>query len=454
MSSPLDACERVTALRRNLRDLYRERRADHQFHRQVTSRDVDVDPDAPQHVICVVVDALRADAVTPETMPFLSGFDGGAAVSPSTWTFPAVTSLLTGQYPHTHGSMRDSDTFDVSVADMTGLPDPVDGPTLSTRLATAGYDTYGAFGFIVPFLALSGQFETNKLYDDATAERLLADHRDWFADRRGERTFSYLHLADLHEPVDPPEAYWETHDVAELDGIRGWRHEDVVEPSPTVERYRRHRRRLYRAAVEYVDNRLSMHLRRMTDLLDDVAVVVVGDHGEAFWEHAAFHADKFADPRPAYCVGHGGAPYEAMTRVPLCVEGLDATVDGRPSSLIDVAPTVASATGVDLPDCDGMSLDDRGADGDDRVLLTEGTRYGYEKKAAYGRAGGDRWKLVVSHGDDVEIGFALPEECPRELPDSVASQLRSALPSWPDDTPGEHDTSRAVERQLEQLGYQ
>ncbi|SFS98798.1 hypothetical protein [Halostagnicola kamekurae] len=26
-------------------------------------------------------------------------------------------------------------------------------------------------------------------------------------------------------------------------------------------------------------------------------------------------------PRPAYCVGYGGAPYEAMIRVLLCVDG-------------------------------------------------------------------------------------------------------------------------------------
>lgn len=175
-------------------------------------------------------------------------------------------------------------------------------------------------------------------------------------------------MADLHEPIDPPRDYWQTHGVSEVPDVRRWRFEDVTEATPTVERYRRNRQGLYEATVEYVDNRLEAYHRCVTDLLDDVAFVMVGDHGEGFWEQAAFHAERFADPRPAYYVGHGGAPYEAITRVPLLVDGLDGTSEDL-RSLVDVAPTLSRATGVDLPACGGVPLDERAAD---RVLLTEG----------------------------------------------------------------------------------
>ncbi|WP_254546574.1 sulfatase-like hydrolase/transferase [Halomarina pelagica] len=465
---PDGAIDRAAGIWTALGNRRRERRADRRFAaRERPEREPA--PDAPQHVVCVVVDALRADALDGDGTPFLSGLSGGDAISTSTWTFPAIASLMSGRYPHDHGAMRRSDSFADSVEDVTGLPEPIpdDEPLLSDALAGAGYRTYGAFGFVVPFLALRGRFETHALYEDAPAARLLADHAAWLADHREERTFSYLHLADCHEPVDPPAGYWEAHGVADLPGIRGWRHEDVVEPTPTVERFRRHRRRLYDAAVEYVDNRLSAHHNRVSDLAGgDVALAVVGDHGEGFWERAAFHAEHFADPRPAHCVGHGGAPYEAVVRVPVRTAGLGvarADADGcgnereRLTSLLDAAPTIAEVVGVDLPDAPdavplGRSIPD------ERVVLVEGVRYGYEKKAAYVRGGEQTWKRLVSRGDDVDTTIELPGAVHRPPPEAIGRRLRDALPSWPGENrtrPGRTDgeLSSDLERRLDRLGY-
>lgn len=280
-------------------DRCRERRADRAFRERPTPT-ATAGPDAPDHVVVAVVDCLRADALDAPT-PFLDGLDGRDAVTPSTWTFPAVTSLLTGRYPHGHGAIRRTDDFESSVADVTGLPPQSRAPTVSERFAAAGYDTYGGFGMVVPFLALSGRFRTHRLHDDAPADRVLGEHLSWLRERRDGRTFSYLHLADLHEPVDPPPEYRRARGVdASIPGLPGWRHEDVVADTPAVERYRDHRRRLYRAAVEYVDNRLAAYHRRASDLAGDLATVVVGDHGEGFWERAAHAAANFADSRPAY----------------------------------------------------------------------------------------------------------------------------------------------------------
>ncbi|MFC6824408.1 sulfatase-like hydrolase/transferase [Halopelagius fulvigenes] len=451
----------------------RERRADRAFGERDAGVTSSLSADAPDHVVVVVVDALRADALDSDLTPFLSSLSGTDAVAPATWTYPSVTSLLSGRYPHDHRAIRRSDAFENSVADITGLPPQSDAPLVADHLDAAGYDTYGAFGFVVPFLALRGRFARHRLYDDADAHRLLSDHAAWLADRRDGRTFSYLHLSDLHEPVEPPRAYADEHDVdLSIPDIEGWDHEDVVDATPTVERYRRHRRRLYDAAVEYADNRLAAHYRRITDLAGDVAFVVTGDHGEGFWERARFHADHFADPRPAYCVGHGGAPYEAITRVPVRVAGFDLAGADRPTSLVDIAPTVRAAVAGDAPRGDA----DPNAAGvplgasvpDDRIRLVEGARYGYEKKAAYA----DGSKLVVSRGDDVSVAFSLPEEAETTLPSEESSRLSDALPPWPgagdaaegvsvgsrtesDDaaTDTRREVSGDVARQLERLGY-
>jgi arylsulfatase A-like enzyme len=406
------------------------------------------DEDAPRHVICVVVDALRADSVTESTAPTIAGLSGTTAVAPAPWTFPSVTSLLTGQYPHQHGAMRQSDDPDNATGEEITLPPelPEDHATLPEYLAGAGYDTYGAFGFQMPFLSASGRFGTHRLYRDADAPDLLGDYLAWLGNRPDRPTFAYLHLSDLHEPVEPPERHARGHDVdLDIPRISTWDYTDTAE-GPDAERYRTHRERLYRAAVEYVDDELDAFLDDVSDRVDDdPAVIVTADHGEAFWEHATFDAERFYDSRPAYCVGHGGTPYESISRVPLRGRGIE--FDDRPTSLIDIAPTLLEEVGIDFPgEMTGYSHQ-QSVPGD-RTLLTESARYGHEKKAVTA----PDWKLVVSLGDECRVGFSLPEETPAELPESVQSDLEAELPPWPEG--GDARTvSGSVQKRLEQLGY-
>lgn len=411
-------------------------------------------PEAPRHVVCITVDALRADAVTPDVSPFLAERCLGAAVTPAPWTFPAVSSLLTGRYPHEHGAVRQSDEADRGATELVVPPRLADeSETLPEAFASAGYRTYGAFAFHMPFFALSGRFERHALYDDADAATVLGEFETWIRQRRDERTFSYVHLGDLHEPVDPPERYWRAHDVdASIPSIRRWAYADDPAPGADGERYREHRRRLYRAALDYTDDRLRRLVDRLREELgDDVAVLVTGDHGEAFWEHAAFDESRFVDSRPAYCIDHGGTPYESIARVPLAVDGLDLPPFdsvNAPASLVDVAPTLLEALGApDALATSGRSL----VDGPpaDRPVFVESTRYGYERKAAYL----DGWKLLVSERDGVAVGFDLPAEEPADLPADIERRLSEALPSWPDGHSPDVCVSGIAQQRLEDLGY-
>ncbi|WP_277554142.1 sulfatase-like hydrolase/transferase [Halobaculum limi] len=407
--------------------------------------------DAPRHVVCVVVDALRADVVDSETTPFLAQRQVDTAVTPSPWTFPAVTSLLTGRYPHEHGSMRQSDDADRGARDLVIPPTlPEEERTFSELFAAAGYDTYGGFAFHMPFFAVGGRFATNRVYDDAPATTVIDDFLQWFDRRRDGRTCSYLHLGDLHEPVDPPTAYWDRFDVDDsIDGIRRWRFRADTDPGPEGERYRRHRRRLYRAAAAHVDARLEVLRERLPD---DVALVVTGDHGEALWEQSTLDRRTFRDSRPAYGIDHGGTPFEAVARVPLAVDGLDVRDRGTPS-LVDIAPTLLDALGqMETLATSGCSLS-RGVP-EDRVPLVEAARYGHEKKAVYR----DGWKLIVSRGDDAAVGFRLPDDSgataeEADLPPDVEADLYDALPAWPDGTEPERRVSGMAQQRLEDLGY-
>lgn len=424
-----------------------ERQADRAFKNRA-SPDIATSSTSPRHVLCIVVDALREDMVDGELTSFLAGLDGSVAVAPASWTFPSVSSLLTGQYPHTNGAMRQTDNPDNATEAELTLPPKLSEAvqTLPDYFAGAGYETYGGFAFQMPFLAASGRFQTHRLYSDADATQVLDEYLNWVGTRRNRPTFGYLHLSDLHEPVTPPTEYWETHEIdRDIPNITGWDYTDGTD-SEAAERYRTHRRRLYRAGVDYVDDQLASFFEEFVQRLDTEPVVVVtSDHGEALWEQAEFDAEHFYDSRPAYAVGHGGTPYESVARVPLLGYNID--VSGPNTSLVDVTPTLLERLGIDpLSAIDGHALSDSVPG--DRIRLIEATRYGYERKAAYL----DEWKLLVSPGDDEAVGFSLPEETPTVLPDDVRTDLQQALPPWPTGE-AERTVEGAVQQRLEALGY-
>ncbi len=425
-------------------DLYQTKKADRAF----ASKDVgSLQPssDAPEHVVFVVVDALRGDAVDPDVTPFFDGLDGTTdALTPGTWTFPAVSSILTGLYPFEHGATRRHDDYIESFQ----LPPRMDEDrrTLTEVLAAAGYRTYGGFGHDTPFVALSGRFHRHRLYHkvNSTAADVFDDYLDWLESRQDTRTFSFLHLAEPHIPVDPPDIYRSRHGVENIEGIENWRFEDDVDCEGECRRYRENRKKLYQASVDYVDDEVAKLYERLDNLLDDVVFVVTSDHGEALWDDVEFDVERFDGTG---CVDHGGAPYECITRVPLLADGLDVSEDRR-TSLVDLAPTLLEMAGLDdALETSGVSL--RRERQDEGPIFVEGSTSGHEKKAVYASG----WKLMSSPSHGVEEFFGMPEDELGEPPEEVASRLVEALPEFPGGAEQTTHVSGLTERRLEDLGY-
>ena len=87
------------------------------------------------NVLLLVVDACRADVLPPyggsADAPVISRLaDRGTvferALSPAPWTLPAMTSVLTGRYPHEHGATSRGFELDA-------------GRTVTRDLSDAGY---------------------------------------------------------------------------------------------------------------------------------------------------------------------------------------------------------------------------------------------------------------------------------------------------------------------------
>lgn len=394
-------------------------------------------PDAPKHILVIALDALR-----PDHQPSI-GLSFTSAVAPGTWTFPSVTSLHTGTYPHEHEAVAHTAPDDTEYV-MPAQADPK--RTLPSVLESAGYDTYGAFAFMTPFLASKGWYQTHHVYRDVAAERVIGDYESWRTNRN--QTFAYLHLGDLHAPITPPREYVSRYDVdRSIKGLsRLVRFTDDYDGGEEAEQFRTHRLRLYRAALAYVENQLRPLFERLGP---ETMVVVTGDHGESHWEH--YRLDRqFTDSRPNYGVGHGGTPLDMTARVPLAVQvgGESRTPTGGHPSLRDLPAAVCERALGEQP-FDGHSWDRPIPSS--RTVFCEATRYGAERKAAYR----DERKAIRSKTDDVTLCAMIEPTAGEEFVDEpdLFTDLVDDLPNYWRDGDINLDPGAMVEDQLSALGY-
>lgn len=304
-------------------------------------------PERPRHLILFTLDTTRADRLgaygaTDARTPHLDAlaargvrFDDAVTTAPITG--PAHAAIFTGRYPARYG-VRDNAT----------TPLPEEAVTLAERLRDAGFATGGfigafvldrAYGFAQGFTEFSG-FDRVESGREANAERpgqaVVDDAVRWLESVPEEQPiFLWVHLYDPHAPYAAPAPFGDDFAARPYDG-----------------------------EIAYMDHQIGRVLAALDArrALDDSLIVAVADHGESLGEHGE---DE-----------HGVFLYEAVLRVPLIVAGppvragLAVTEQVR---VIDLAPTVLDALGLDAPaDLDGESLG---------VLLGGGSRA--EVPAAY-----------------------------------------------------------------------
>jgi hypothetical protein len=249
---------------------------------------------SPRRVLLVVIDTLRADAVTPETMPELvAAFAGGArfthAYSTATWTLPAVASIFTGRSPTA-----------LALPDGALVALAPDEPTIASDLAAAGFHTVGISAnytvhhengysagfelFLVPAVLEHGDWPDAPWVLDRARQALR-----WFPDRD---LFLYLHLMDTHDPYRDQETG---------ESLQAPSTGASADAAARVERLRR----AYRSEAHRVSVLLADFLR---DAGPFERAVVTADHGEEFLEHGGWK--------------HGPTVYPEVSRVPLLVRGM------------------------------------------------------------------------------------------------------------------------------------
>jgi len=430
--------------------------------------------DGPRHIVFIVLDALRKDHLSlygydRETTPFLKSLAREGAVfenafTAGSWTFPSVASMLTGLYPHKHGGMHTAENLnDLNRSthfrdSCKMLPNKVhqDVLALPEILAYLGYDTHICTSMVPAALPCSGWFKNSSIFYSG-CQNQLGCMLSWLRKKKNKKTFTYLHVGDLHEPINVPADYMQVFgEIENLQNLRWWEFKTGdIHRKPSFERYRQNRTKLYDCALRFLDDQVSKILNWLDekDLRACSLVFITADHGEEFWDHVEIERALFIDRRGFYGISHSHNLFQEVVNVPLiCIgPGVNAAHYIHNVSLVDLLPTVLNLCNIKHElEIDGRNLFSRS---EERVIISEATPGGYEKKAIIK----NNWKLIYSEGDGVSLLFDLAKD-PREkhnLAETKPEKLQELIGFLPKTEAKSSmlEATKDVERRLRYLGY-
>ena len=308
-------------------------------------------------VIVVSLDTLRADRVVPgfPTSPRLQQLMADAvvfreALSTSSWTLPAHSSLFTGRWAQGHGATRQ----DRRLADMGDR-------RLARVFRDGGYETVAITGggYVSPAYGLAEGFERYSIDDPALPPpgerwRRRSDGRERLVELLGaERRrplFLFVHTFSVHNGKPFPEELAQVglspDDPQRLRAelFSRTRADETFDPDPAFEA---DVASVYDASVLSGDELVGEIVDTLAAAgrLEQTVLVVTSDHGQELFDHRGF--------------GHGHQLHHELVNVPLLVRapGMAPAVVDDPVSIVDLAPTLRELAGLPAdPGAHGRSL--------------------------------------------------------------------------------------------------
>ena len=308
------------------------------------------------NVVIVDFDTLRADRLGSlgNPRPLTPNLDAlaarsylfTAAVAQAPWTVPSTMSFFTSLYPHQHGVINKFSVFTEDRKELARLPRRFS--TMAQVFQRNGYATAGFtgdagveanFGFGNGFDVYLDTITFGGL-DTAFPQAL-----DWLKSHQDRKFFLFIHGYDVHGQFPLPEDFKSRFADPGYQGpftglesefldlrmktIKG----ETISISTADARFWMDR---YDEKTVRADERFGRFWKEFSALpaAKRTLVVVMGDHGEQFYEHGGFD--------------HGMNLYDELLRVPLIIsipQGTSARIDGQ-VRLIDVMPTLADWLGL------------------------------------------------------------------------------------------------------------
>jgi arylsulfatase A-like enzyme len=317
-------------------------------------------PVARPNVLVLVTDDQRANtyATMPRTVAKLRAegteFSNAVAVTPT--CCPSRATIMSGQYPHNHGTFFSS-------PQSAELYDK--GDSLQADLHAAGYftamvgkyfngirtnpphfdrwATSPSIGYFNSLWNVNGVETTSTGYATTFARNRSLEYLSEFdATDDGKPWYAYIGFKAPHEPSKPEAAFanatfppWRN-DPANTESDLSDKPQYVRDNAVTLEHSKSLRRGMFRTLYS-VDNAIMSIFDRLSALgeMDNTLVFLLSDHGFMWWEHklSAKHA-----------------PYDPSVRIPMFVRWPGHFAAGAKRTevvaTLDVAPTVYAATGI------------------------------------------------------------------------------------------------------------
>jgi arylsulfatase A-like enzyme len=257
--------------------------------------------------------------------------------------------------------------------------------------------------------------------------------------------FCWAHFMDVHHPCFPPKRYRDRQGVASdltASAVSDMYSRFVRETESLSEANLTTLRRLYRAAIAYVDDELNRLLDELEarGSLEKTLVIVTSDHGELFGEHGQ-HSKQ-------------ARLYDELIQVPLVFSHTFSSLSSTDLiSLIDIPPLVHEVFGCSPPSTyashSPLSNDPR------ELVVFEHVR---DNKAIIG-ARSKQWRYVIDDIRDeerlTELTTGQVDVLPKSLNDD-AKRVKSAAVEHLNriaHTDGELSVSADVRNRLAELGY-
>lgn len=320
---------------------------------------------APQGVILVIADTLRADVLGAYGAPphrdsapsphFDTLAEHGAVYlnmsAQASWTKPAVASIMTSLPPSGHVTMSKDAALPSSLPTLASV---LHDNGVNTGAVVSNYNLAEDFGFargfdsfryLAPARYLGAPESANKLagyniyrvlrekflkqfrsmeyfYQNGTAVNQAA--QEFLSSvQPGQRFFLWLHYMDAHDP------YFD---------INGHSFARVSDPEPPKD-WAPAMSAAYKDGVKRFDTALGefQQILEQKGLAASTLLIVSSDHGEEFADHGGFY--------------HGTTLYEEMLHVPLLMHGAQIAPQKNTALArqIDLAPTVLSYFGIASP---------------------------------------------------------------------------------------------------------
>jgi arylsulfatase A-like enzyme len=408
-------------------------------------------------VLFLVVDCLRNDHLSRrgyerQTTPFIDtvGDYYPNCISAASWTYSSVPSILSGYYPHTHGAAYDTELRNQGM-EMPPASVRDDVYILPELLAKSGYDTYLSTAIATAELPIRGRFETAQVHHrskfNTPASVLVTELLDWWDGADGPR-FGYVHFGDLHAHLRRPDVE-PFGPIPDVPNIAGWEFTETTEPQAEFELYRDAKVKLYDSLLRDVDSTIQSLFEALErrDELDDTLVVIVGDHGEEFWERAQFERDFFHDPRGIYGTGHGHAMIPEVLEVPCILSGADLQETDEWISTTDIVPTVLTELGLSESEIDHLDGHPLQLPVPDRSVLAEEVAYGYDQQSVFK----NDFQLFYSPYESVELLRDVERDELVDDPEMI-NRLKAHLPEETR-TGSATDIDGQTRERLADLGY-